>query len=147
MLPKQGLIAYMKHAKDLLLASHGMMSLNSRRHLLMLWMMTLIRLKHWPHCLIHPRLLNKALDAGEDAAALSSQFDAMSNLLGIVQHGVDEWFQGGDADADAIEALISERLGAKKDRDFARADAIRDDLATKGITLEDSPAGTTWKKV
>jgi cysteinyl-tRNA synthetase len=93
------------------------------------------------------KTLNKALDAGEDAAVLASQFDAMTSLLGIVQHGVGEWFQGANVDAKAIETLIAERLEAKKNRDFARADAIRDELATQGITLEDSPSGTTWKKI
>jgi cysteinyl-tRNA synthetase len=93
------------------------------------------------------KALNKALDAEENTETLASQFDAMTSLLGIVQHDVSEWFQGGDVDATTIEALISERLAAKKNRDFARADAIRDDLAAQGITLEDSPAGTTWKKI
>jgi cysteinyl-tRNA synthetase len=93
------------------------------------------------------KALNKALDAEENTETLASQFDAMTSLLGIVQHDVSEWFQGGDVDAIAIEALIAERLAAKKSRDFARADAIRNELAAQGITLEDSPAGTTWKKV
>jgi cysteinyl-tRNA synthetase len=93
------------------------------------------------------RALNKALYEGEDAMALASRFDAMTSFLGIVQHDVSEWFQGAGVDANAIEALIAERLAAKKNRDFARADVIRDELAAQGITLEDSPAGTTWKKV
>jgi len=47
--------------------------------------------------------------------------------------------------AEAIEALIAERQQARKDRDFARADAIRDELAAKGIELLDSKDGTRWK--
>ncbi|BCR06961.1 cysteine--tRNA ligase [Desulfuromonas versatilis] len=47
--------------------------------------------------------------------------------------------------AEQIEAAIAERLQARKDKDFARADQIRDELAGKGIELLDGPAGTTWK--
>jgi cysteinyl-tRNA synthetase len=48
-------------------------------------------------------------------------------------------------DATAIEALIAERQAARKNRDFARADQIRDDLAAQGVLLLDGPKGTDWK--
>ena len=92
------------------------------------------------------RLLNKGLDSDEDVSMLFDQFRAMTGVLGIVQHDTEAWFKSGDVDSEHIEALINERRIAKKDRDFARADAIRDQLSAEGIILEDSPTGTTWKK-
>ena len=47
---------------------------------------------------------------------------------------------------DAIEALIAERNTARKRRDFKRSDEIRDELASKGIILEDAKDGVRWKR-
>jgi cysteinyl-tRNA synthetase len=77
----------------------------------------------------------------EDAGAIK----ATAALLGLLQSTVDEWFQGG-ADADAIEARIAARAEAKKNRDFAAADRIRDELKSEGVILEDGPNGTTWRR-
>ena len=49
------------------------------------------------------------------------------------------------SDAD-IDALVAERTQAKKSRNFARADAIRNDLLAKGILIEDSKEGVRWKR-
>jgi cysteinyl-tRNA synthetase len=46
-----------------------------------------------------------------------------------------------------IQKLIDERTAARAQRDFARADAIRKQLAAKGVVLEDSPGGTTWRRM
>jgi cysteinyl-tRNA synthetase len=70
---------------------------------------------------------------------------ASARLLGLLERSADEWFQG-DADAGAIEARIAERIDAKKNRDFAAADRIRDQLKADGIVLEDGPGGTTWRR-
>ena len=48
--------------------------------------------------------------------------------------------------ADEIERLIAERREARRSRQFSRADEIRNDLEARGIVLEDSPAGTRWKR-
>ena len=63
-------------------------------------------------------------------------------------HGLcsqDEWFRG-EGDAGEIATRIEARADAKKRRDFAEADRIRDELKAEGILLEDGPSGTTWRR-
>ena len=67
--------------------------------------------------------------------------------LGLLQSDPERWFKGTGSDDDsAIDALIKERLVARANKDFARADQIRDDLAARGLILEDRAGGTTWRR-
>jgi cysteinyl-tRNA synthetase len=68
-----------------------------------------------------------------------------AQLLGLLQSSAEEWFRGGGDEA-AVEQRIAERTAAKKNRDFATADRIRDELKGEGIILEDGPNGTTWRR-
>jgi cysteinyl-tRNA synthetase len=70
---------------------------------------------------------------------------AAARTLGFLTMSKEQWFQGG-SDAVAIEARIAERSDAKKNRDFAAADRIRDELKAEGVLLEDGPSGTTWRR-
>jgi cysteinyl-tRNA synthetase len=67
-------------------------------------------------------------------------------LLGLLQQDVEAWFMRGECTADEalIENLLQQRQAARAARDFARADAIREELAQRGIAIEDGAQGTRW---
>jgi len=85
-----------------------------------------------------------------DKARLKSELLGAGLALGLLQQTPAAWFARGveqSSDDDArIQALIDERATAKKNRDFARSDAIRDQLANEGILLEDTAQGVRWKR-
>ena len=71
----------------------------------------------------------------------------MKSVIGILEdEPARSGEQGTEEDDSAIEAKIAERQEARKKKDFARADAIRDELAKQGIILEDTPQGVRWKR-
>lgn len=90
-------------------------------------------------------LLNKSKDA-----ALAAVLRQLAGALGLLGRVPTDFLQAATGSAglgaSEIEALIAERAAAKKARDFARADQIRDDLLAMGVVLEDSAAGTTWRR-
>ena len=74
---------------------------------------------------------------------------AAAQMLGILNHSAEEWQSlrqsaKGEIDAAEIESLIAQRNEARASKDFATSDKIRDDLATRGITIKDGPNGTEW---
>lgn len=77
---------------------------------------------------------------------LAASLRAAGSALGLLQQDPAAWFARGSGEGDdaRIQALVDERTEAKKNRDFARADAIRDQLAAEGIAIEDTPQGVRW---
>ena len=89
------------------------------------------------------------VSAQSDKALVKGQLLAAGALLGLLQQDPAAWLGYGvqaGADADAIEVLLAGRKEAKAVKDFARADAIRKQLSDMGIEIEDTPAGTKWRK-
>src|SRR6476659_7998888 len=87
-------------------------------------------------------------EAPAERQRLKSELLGAGLALGLLQQMPSAWFERGmSGDDDArIQALIDERTSAKQSRDFARSDAIRDQLAREGVLLEDTPQGVRWKR-
>jgi len=85
---------------------------------------------------------------GDARVQAKAQLLAAGRALGLLQQCPEAWFaRGVGAEDDTrIHALVDERIAAKAARDFARADAIRAQLADEGILLEDTAAGCRWKR-
>ncbi|MEE8444516.1 MAG: cysteine--tRNA ligase, partial [Alphaproteobacteria bacterium] len=93
--------------------------------------------------------LNKAKSDTGKARAKGGLL-AGGELLGLLQQDPETWLRGGASETGAsdgeIDALVAERIEARKNKDFAAADRLRDELAAKGILLEDGPEGTAWRR-
>lgn len=90
------------------------------------------------------REINTFIAKGPKKDSLQSAYDTFMELAGVL--GI--LYRREEADEDsAIEALLEERKAARANKDFARADAIRDELFEKGIAIEDTREGTLWKRI
>jgi cysteinyl-tRNA synthetase len=102
-----------------------------------------------PLALAHLHELASSINRTDDPAErgkLQAALAAGGQLLGLLESPPAEWLRGDTDDASAIEERIAARTLARKERRFADADRIRDELAAEGILLEDGPGGTTWRR-
>ena len=93
------------------------------------------------------KALNKS--SGDARVAAKSSLLAGGVALGILSNDPVAWFELRGTEtlsADTIETLLAERTSAKAAKDFARADAIRDELNNSGVVIEDSASGSTWRR-
>ncbi len=95
------------------------------------------------------RALNSSIDGGQlgagDVPGIRQAFDGFDQVLGVFRLRQAEDDQPPVPVAE-IDRLIEDRHAARRRRDFAAADRIRDDLAARGVLLEDSSSGTRWKR-
>ena len=101
------------------------------------------------------RAINRSLDSVGWTPTLESALEEINHFgktLGILEYRPDEYLQGLKLEKTSsgitegeIEELIEERISARKEKNWARADEIRDELDEKGIVLEDKAEGTVWR--
>ena len=86
----------------------------------------------------------------EKAGKLAGLLKELGDVLGLLAMDPEEFLKGAvdksDVDVDLIEAIIKERNDARKEKNWAVADAARKKLADMGVVIEDGPNGTTWRK-
>jgi cysteinyl-tRNA synthetase len=105
-----------------------------------------------PQAIAEIHALAKQLHKADEAErpALKARMLAAGNLLGVLGQDPQTWMHGGVSDnviaAEQIETLIAERQQAKLDKNYDRADQIRQQLLAEGVVLEDSREGTQWRR-
>ena len=93
------------------------------------------------------REMNRVRDTETDKAAqLATVLQELAEVLGLLQQQPEQFLQGDNDDVALIESLIAKRNNARAEKDWAAADAARDELSAMGIVLEDGPGGTQWRR-
>lgn len=85
----------------------------------------------------------------EDREAAAAALLAGGRAIGILEMDPDAWFGVADLPAEErekIDALVEARGDARRSKDFALADTLRDELTAMGVSVEDGPEGSTWRK-
>jgi cysteinyl-tRNA synthetase len=93
------------------------------------------------------KALNKATDSGKGPA--KAALLAGGAVLGVLSQDPVTWLSAPGSDgltAEVIDQMLVDRAEAKANRDFSRADAIRDELNAAGIIIEDGASGATWRR-
>lgn len=81
-----------------------------------------------------------------ERAKLKGHLATSGALLGLLQNDPSAWLKGDGNDDQEIDALVEARKTARANKDFTESDRIRDDLTSRGITLEDGADGTKWRR-
>ena len=105
-----------------------------------------------PQAIAELHAVARALGATPDPAEqgrLKAVLLEAGSLLGVLQEDPGAWLAGGadDDEGARIDAMVAARWAARQAKDFAEADRLRDAIVAEGISLQDSPEGTTWKRV
>ena len=96
--------------------------------------------------------LAKRMHSAEGSAkqGLQAELLGLASIMGLLQQNADSWFTtargSGDISEKEIEALIEKRAQAKLEKDYKGADSVRQILLGRGVVLEDSREGTTWRR-
>lgn len=104
-----------------------------------------------PLVLSHLHILANAIYKAQnldEKKALQQKLAASCNIIGLCFKSAQEWFQTlkGDISAEQVEEMIIERNKARQEKNYQKADDIRNQLLTNNIILEDTPNGTLWRQ-
>ena len=89
----------------------------------------------------------KQAHAMSRAAYLGQKMRDLAQLLGLLGQSCKHYFCSGKIDNEAVDALVNARDQARSDKDWQRADALRDELLSMGVVIEDHAGGTSWRYV